>query len=104
MEGRFNRAHFALPEGLIHGGAYFQNFTVILQKKFKKCEDFLTLHVLLLPQKHNKNKAYLLPDSQLTVDCRKNVTKVVLETIHNIPPPPTPMEGTFNLDHPRTPL
>ena len=34
-----------LLEGLIHGGAYFQNFMVILQKKFKKCEDFLTLHM-----------------------------------------------------------
>ena len=25
--------------------------------------------ILLLPQKHIKNKGYLLPDSQLTVDC-----------------------------------
>ena len=29
LEGRFNRAHFALPEVLIHGGAYFQNFKEI---------------------------------------------------------------------------
>ena len=43
LEGRFNGGFFALQEGLIHGG--MQNFTVILQKKFKKCEDFLTLHM-----------------------------------------------------------
>ena len=28
-----------------------------------------TTCILLLPQKHTKNKGYLLPDSQLTVDC-----------------------------------
>ena len=28
-----------------------------------------TTCILLLPQKHVKNKGYLLPDSQLTVDC-----------------------------------
>ena len=49
LEGWFNGGFFALSEGIIHGGAYFQNFTVILPKNFKKCEDFLTLHVLLLP-------------------------------------------------------
>ena len=38
LEGRFNGGFFALPvwggfylEGLIHGGAYFRNFTVALQ-------------------------------------------------------------------------
>ena len=31
LEGQFNRGYFALPVwGLIHGGAYFQNFTVCL--------------------------------------------------------------------------
>ena len=45
LEGRFNGGYFALPEGVIHGGAYFQNFTVMLQKMFKKFEDFLTLHM-----------------------------------------------------------
>ena len=28
-----------------------------------------TTYVLLLPQKYIKSKGYLLPDSQLTVDC-----------------------------------
>ena len=28
-----------------------------------------TTYILLLPQKHFKNKGYLLPDSQLTVNC-----------------------------------
>ena len=28
-----------------------------------------TTYVQLLPQKHIKNKGYLLPESQLTVDC-----------------------------------
>ena len=28
-----------------------------------------TYYILLLPQKHIKNMGYLLPDSQLTVDC-----------------------------------
>ena len=28
-----------------------------------------TTCILLLPQKHTKNKGYLLPDSQLTDDC-----------------------------------
>ena len=39
-----------------------------LQKKFKKCEDFLILQVYYFYHK-NINKGYLLPDSQLTVDC-----------------------------------
>ena len=31
LEGRFNRGFFALPVGgLIYGGAYFRNFTVLL--------------------------------------------------------------------------
>ena len=40
MEGQFNGGFFALPvwgayilEGLIHGGAYFQNFMVFLVKE-----------------------------------------------------------------------
>ena len=57
--------------------------------------------ILLLPQKHIKNKGYLLPDSQLTVDCdMSKLSCVVPENIHNTPPSPTPMEGTFTLDHP----
>ena len=41
LEGPFNGVFFALPvweayilEGLIHGGAYFQNFTVSLSGKY----------------------------------------------------------------------
>ena len=34
-----------------------------------------TYYILLLPQKHIKNKGYLLPDSQLTVDC-DNMSKL----------------------------
>ena len=32
-------------------------------------------YILLSPQKHIKNKGYLLPDSQLTVDC-DNMSKL----------------------------
>ena len=34
-----------------------------------------TYYILLLPPKHIKNMGYLLPDSQLTVDC-DNMSKL----------------------------
>ena len=36
-----------------------------------------TTCILLLPQKHIKNKGYLLPDSKLTIDCDMSIKTVM---------------------------
>ena len=69
MEGRFNGGFFALPDwgGIIHGGAYFRNFSV--RKMFSLLHCSPLLDPPLLDSSYPRNRT-IAEGSNLTLHCK----------------------------------